>query len=309
MVAYKSIVNKNLPTIKQLQCFLVVAQELNFRKAAERMHMTQPPLTRQIKNLEDLIGYDLFIRNTHEVHLTIVGCSLVRKVEDILLKLDSLDEELLKNEFKVKLGYTRTINFENIPQLFNSIKELNSEEEISNQNFTSNQLLNNLIKNKLDIAMIGEKILVEQSDIKYEWLYKEPLLVALPAQHLASLKEKISLEDISDLPLFWFPRNANPAYFDKCENYFKTLPFELKRIKEPDDSLVMLARIAKGRGFALLPKSLCTFFQEGLSYRELSDEHSKALNIDIYLAIRNNENNENILKAYLNLTNNIKNRR
>lgn len=305
MVTYKSIVNKNLPTIKQLQCFLAVSQELNFRKAAERMHMTQPPLTRQIKGLEDLIGYDLFIRNTHEVHLTTVGRSLARKVECILLKLESLDEELLKNELKVKLGYTRTLNFENIPQLFNNIKQLSSEEEISNQNFTSNQLLNNLIKNKLDLAIIGEKIFVEHSKIKYEWLYKEPLLVALPAQHPASLNEKISLEEISDLPLFWFSRNANPAYFDKCENYFQSLPFELKRIKEPDDSLVMLARISKGRGFALLPKSMCTFFQEGLSYRELSDEHSGALNIDVYLAIRNNENNENVLKAYLSLINNI----
>jgi DNA-binding transcriptional LysR family regulator len=302
MVVSKTIVNKNLPTIKQLQCFLAVAQELNFRKAAERMNMTQPPLTRQIKCLEDLMGQDLFIRNTHEVHLTSIGRTLVKKAEYILLQLELLDDELLQNEFTVRFGYTRTLNFENIPQLFSYIKEVNAEDDISNQNFTSNQLLNNLIKNKLDIVLIGEKNFIEQSEIKYEWLYKEPLLVALPAQHPASINEKISLEEISDLPLFWFPRNANPAFYDKCEKYFQSLSFELKRIKEPDDSLVMLARISKGRGFALLPKSLCTFFQEGLSYRELCDENSRNLNIDVYIAIRNNETKRNVLQVYKNFT-------
>ncbi|EEH67455.1 MULTISPECIES: LysR family transcriptional regulator [Acinetobacter] len=302
MLVSKTLFNKNLPTIKQLQCFLAVVEELNFRKAAERMNMTQPPLTRQIQCLEDLMGQDLFIRNTHKVHLTSAGQRLVQKVESIILQLESLDEELLQNEFNVKLGYTRTINFENIPQLFKKIKEVDFEDDILNQNFTSNQLLNNLIKNKLDIALIGEKIILDQCEIKYEWLYKEPLLVALPAQHPASINEKISLQDISDLPLFWFSRNANPAFYDKCEKYFQSLPFELKKIKEPDDSLVMLARISKGRGFALLPKSLCSFFQEGLAYRSLSHEDAMALNIDVYVAIRNNENKKNVLDAYQSLT-------
>jgi hypothetical protein len=85
--------------------------------------------------------------------------------------------------------------------------------------------------------------------------------------HPASLKEKVALEDISDLPIFWFSRSANPSFYDKCENYFDTLKTPLKRIKEPDDSLVMLSRIARGKGFALLPQSKCTFNQEGLCYR------------------------------------------
>lgn len=64
----------------------------------------------------------------------------------------------------------------------------------------------------------------------------------------------------------------------------------------------MLARISKGRGFALLPKSLCSFFQEGLAYRSLSHEDAMALNIDVYVAIRNNENKKNVLDAYQSLT-------
>lgn len=125
----------------------------------------------------------------------------------------------------------------------------------------------------------------------------EPLLIAMPSLHPASLKEKVSLQDISDLPLFWFSRSANPSFYDKCESYFDTLKTPLKRIKEPDDSLVMLSRIARGKGFALLPQSKCTFNQEGLCYRELTDDEAKRLNIDIYAATRLNENREEILNA------------
>ncbi len=60
-------------------------------------------------------------------------------------------------------------------------------------------------------------------------------------------ERKVALEDISDLPIFWFSRSANPSFYDKCESYFDTLKTPLKRIKEPDDTLVMLSRIARGK--------------------------------------------------------------
>lgn len=81
------LISNHLPTIKQLQCFLAVAHELNFRRAAERLSMTQPPLTRQIQSLEDLLGQPLFSRTTHEVILTDSGRTLVMKAEAILMTL------------------------------------------------------------------------------------------------------------------------------------------------------------------------------------------------------------------------------
>lgn len=87
MSADAHLTGSHLPTIRQLQCFLAVAQELNFRRAAERLSMTQPPLTRQIQRLEDLLGQTLFDRNTHDVTLTRAGQALVAKAEAILCAL------------------------------------------------------------------------------------------------------------------------------------------------------------------------------------------------------------------------------
>ena len=241
-------INSKLPSIKQLQCFLVVAQELNFRRAAERLRMTQPPLTRQIKSLEDALGRELFTRNTHEVRLTEAGTKLVEKATHLIEEFTNFIREINKEQSHLRIGLTRTLSFENIPQVNNKIKQLISDEEIDIQNQTSSQLLQSLSKGQMDMVIIGEMSLHSEQDFSFHWIYREPLLLAMPSSHPASLQEKVALADIADLPLFWFPRNANPVYYDKCEEYFQHLPFTLKRVKEPDDSLVLLSSIARGKG-------------------------------------------------------------
>lgn len=84
------LISNHLPSVKQLQCFLAVAHELNFRRAAERLRMTQPPLTRHIKCLEGVLNQQLFSRSTHDVSLTEAGQALVIRAEKILLELNEL---------------------------------------------------------------------------------------------------------------------------------------------------------------------------------------------------------------------------
>lgn len=94
MATAEHLISNNLPSIKQLQCFLAVAHELNFRKAAERLRMTQPPLTRQIKCLEAVLKRQLFSRSTHDVSLTEAGRALVVQAEKILKDISSLKKTL-----------------------------------------------------------------------------------------------------------------------------------------------------------------------------------------------------------------------
>jgi len=110
------LISSHLPTIRQLQCFLAVAHELNFRRAAERLNMTQPPLTRQIQSLENLLGQSLFSRTTHAVTLTESGRALVAKAEAILTALSALKQEA-QPAAQLRIGLTRTLNFELIAPL------------------------------------------------------------------------------------------------------------------------------------------------------------------------------------------------
>lgn len=286
--------NGKLPSIKQLQCFLIVAQELNFRKAAERLRMTQPPLTRQIQSLEENLGCALFIRNTHEVRLTPVGIKLVEKAAYLLGELKHFISEINNENTDLCIGLTRTLNFDNIPRIASKIQALINGQDFDIQNQTSSQLLQSLSRGEMDMIITGEKSLHREQDFDFYWIYREPLLVAMPSAHAASLQEKVSLTDLADLPLFWFPRSANPAFYDKCESYFQQMPFSPKKLKEPDDSLVLLSSIVKSKGVALMPRSMCTFNQQGLCYRELTPEAADALNIDVYLVTRKNEERERV---------------
>lgn len=295
-------INSKLPSIKQLQCFLLVAQELNFRRAAERLRMTQPPLTRQIKSLEETLGCALFIRNTHEVRLTEAGRKLVVKATYLINELTHFVDEMNTEQSRLRIGLTRTLSFENIPQVNDRIKMLVSHEEIDIQNQTSIQLLQSLSKGAMDLAIIGEKSLHSEQDFSFHWICREPLLLVMPSSHPASLQDKVALADVADLPLFWFPRHANPLYYDKCEAYFRHLPFTLKRAKEPDDSLVLLSSIARGKGMTLMPQSMCTFNQQGLCYRALTDDAAQSLNIDVYVATRKNDTREWIINGIQQLT-------
>lgn len=291
------LIGNNLPSVKQLQCFLAVAHELNFRRAAERLRMTQPPLTRQIKCLEAVLGQQLFIRSTHDVSLTDAGRALMAKAESILRQLSELKTASLAAEERLRIGLTRSLNFELIEPVNRLLIGLDAADDVETPNLTSAQLLQRLSKNTLDLVLTGEKASGHEDTLQYRWVCREPLLLAMPAMHPASLKEKVALEDVTDLPLFWFSRSANPSFYDKCERVFERLNAPLKRVKEPDDSLVMLTHIARGKGFALMPQSKCTFNQEGLCYRELADDAARTLNIDIYAATRLNENRMAVLNA------------
>lgn len=296
------LISSHLPTIKQLQCFLAVAHELNFRRAAERLSMTQPPLTRQIQRLEDLLGQTLFSRTTHEVTLTESGRALVAKAEAILSALCALKQEAQPAAARLRIGLTRTLNFELIAPLNEQLAGFHARDEMEMPSLTSAQLLQSLAKNSLDLILTGEKGPEAEQAVYYAWVYREPLLVAMPSAHPASQAEKVSLEALADLPLFWFARSANPQFYDKCERYFATLSVTLSRVKEPDDSLLMLSHIARGKGFALMPQSKCTFNQAGLCYRPLTENAAQQLAIDVYAAIRADESNEAVLRALKVLT-------
>ncbi len=291
------LISSHLPTIRQLQCFLAVAHELNFRRAAERLNMTQPPLTRQIQSLENLLGQSLFSRTTHAVTLTESGRALVAKAEAILTALSALKQAAQPAAAQLRIGLTRTLNFELIAPLNKQLASFLARDEMEMPSLTSAQLLQSLAKNNLDLILTGEKGPEAEEVVRYAWVYREPLLVAIPSTHPASLRQNVSLDMLADLPLFWFARSANPQFYDKCERYFATLSVTLKRLREPDDSLLMLSHIARGKGFALMPQSKCTFNQAGLCYRPLTEGAAQQLAIDVYAAIRADEKNAAVLDA------------
>lgn len=286
---------QRLPTIKQLQCFIVVAEELNFRRAAERLNMTQPPLTRQIQLLEDSIGCSVLARTTHTVQLTPAGTLLASKSLDILEQLQGLVKSLAHEQDKLRIGVTNMLDFYQIDKFTRFIKQMEYKQQAIFHPHSSRRLLMSLIGGEMDLVFSGDKAILDPS-LVYNKIHTEPLLLVLPQNHPATLLQKVSMEDVADMPLFWFPRNYNIGYFDKCEKIFRSLPHDLKRIKEPEDLLMLLNAVSQKKGVALMPQSMCLSQINGLCYRSLTEKYNNLLNIDVYLVHRLNENRKKVIE-------------
>lgn len=288
-----------LPTIKQLQCFVAVAQELNFRRAAQRLHMSQPPLSRQIHGLETLLRTRLIDRDTHRVALTVAGQDFLLEAERLLSQLEAAVATRLSQvedaDQDVRIGLTSVLDFSQFPALHQALSEARGHQHARLEYDYSKHLLARLAAGQIDLAIIGE---IERlpAGLRISHIAIDPLVVALPAQHPAAEGDIIDLQDIADTPLYWFPRPDNPAFFDRCEVIFNAAGYQPPRLAEPAEHITLLARIADGEGLALLPASMLAASRIGVVYRDLTPALKRQLAIDIHLAWRDGEPRKRVRK-------------
>jgi len=268
---------------KQLECFIVVAEELNFRLAAERLYMTQPPLSRQIKKLEEVLGVQLFERDRQGVHITEAGerflpdaRALLKQADDIQKKARDYKKEVSR---ELSIGITTVVDTSIFPDWVSLFQKKHPGIKLNIKPRRSLDLIRNLKSGKLDVALIGLPSLTE--DLIVECLFTDPLAVAMPASHHLARKKQISMAGLQEEPLFWFNRELNPAYYDHCLHIFKALNFLPKFIPEPADHHVLLGMIANGHGIALIPSSLKAIKRKGVVYKRFAERDLLSIGIGV----------------------------
>ena len=282
------IYSRRLPTIKQLQYFIAVCEELSFTGAAEKLGISQPPLSTQIKNLEETLQITLFLRNSHKIVLTKEGEILKSKVTKLLNGLCTIVKSTRTNCFeKVIIGSTKTLSFDYIPFFRLFFSEFRDETEIYKHNYTSKELLFELQKGNIDFAIVSDysnRNFSENSLL----IYQEPMMLVLPTKHPCSQLNKVNLSDVTDLPLFWFKQHLNPFFYEQCDKVFNRLDKQIIRRAELADNLSMLLEVALGNGMMLLPQSKAQAKVDGVSYKKLITNQNDKLKINIYLVWRKN---------------------
>lgn len=295
-----AILSGRMPTIKQLQCFVAVAQELNFRRAAERLNMSQPPLSRQIKSLEGLLRIKLIERDTHKVSLTSAGETFEREAHAVLSTLDAaidaLRQEESGEEADVRLGLTSVIDFSLVPGIQNILNDPKLPAQIRMEHAYSKHLLERLRSGEIDLAIVGD-IPGQGEEFEVREVACDPLMVALPEGHSATRKEQVSFEDLAGTVLFWFPRNDNPVFYDNCERAFTDFGYEPSRKPEPSEHMTLLSKIAAGEGVAFFPASMRAASRLGVVYRPFVPEIEARLNIELQLAWRSSETRAEVLRT------------
>lgn len=278
-----AIYSRHLPTVRQLQYFLAVCEEGNFRKAASRLGISQPPLSMQIKELEEKLQTTLLVRNTRYVMLTEQGRQFRDKARNWLEGL-SLAITNVNNYStdRITVGITKILGFNFIPLFSEFISKFQPNIDLLQQDYSSKELLAEFNKSNIDLIIISDY--KKNNDQANSLLvYQEKLVLALPENHPACSQEEINLNTVTDLPLYWCKRYQNPGLYDQLQKVISNLTASLVLQPKLPNFLTMLMEIAMGRGMLLLPASMAQAHIPGVVYKKLTTEYEQQLSIDIHL--------------------------
>ncbi|AVS72727.1 LysR family transcriptional regulator [Paracidovorax cattleyae] len=266
---------------RSLALFLAVADALSFRQAAEVLHLSQPPLSRAIRELEARLGTSLFDRHARGVSLTAAGRRLLpyaRGVADLLRQAEAAFQGAAVPS-TLRLGLTSAAEPAWFRGLADRAQALQPGVRVEVASDTSPRLVRQLRAGRLDAAFIA--LPTDVRGLEVLELDRLPMLVAMPSTHPLARRRLVRLADLAQEPVFWFERARQPAFHDHCQRVFDRYRFAPPRLREPADHHVLLADVAAGRGIALLAASFAGLRRAGVVYRRLAEGDALALGIGL----------------------------
>jgi DNA-binding transcriptional LysR family regulator len=260
--------------LRHLRYFLAVGEALNFTKAAARLRVAQPALSRQIQDLEDEIGVDLLHRSSRGVTLTAEGKLFLEEVRELLKHADESIERvraLARGEYgELHIGYAPVPSTEILPPTLAAFQKAVPRVKVLLHDLSSDQLIAGLRNGTLELAIMVEPIGEQTVGIEFEVLRTEGLCVAMSAaQPLARLKS-IPLERIADEPLVGLSRKDYPEYYDYLDRIFAPIHAKPRIVVECDSMSSLIAEVEAGRGISLASPTFKLVVGKRLLYRALT---------------------------------------
>jgi DNA-binding transcriptional LysR family regulator len=257
--------------LRHLRYFVAVAEELNYRRAAARLHIAAPPLSVQIKNLEDEIGAPVFARRGRGIVLTVAGAALLDQARRVLTEADksiALARRAAKGEIgQITIGHNVPAGFRVFPHVVPAFRKLWPDIHLTFHTLPIPQQLARLKREELDIGFVWLPIGKDGLDVVE--LLDEKLVAIVPDGHALAPTGRISLKDLSHEPLIIPSREADPILYAELEGAFARAGAVLNVAHELENSLSMLNFAAMGLGCCLLPDYASDVRQVGVVYKAL----------------------------------------
>ncbi|RYG70172.1 LysR family transcriptional regulator [bacterium] len=257
--------------VRQLRYFVTVAETLHFGRAAVKLHMSQPPLSRHIAMLEKELGVSLFERTSRRVMLTAAGAQLLRDAHQLLATLDEMPGRARAADRgvigAVKVGFTMYAANSVLPGLVRRFREEYPAVEIVLREILPQELVAELLENKLDIGITLQGETGPRLETRVVW--QEPLCVALPAAHRHAEATSIHLEELRQDAFILVSRDTTSVLHDIVVASCRAAGFEPNIILETHLQQTIISLVAEGLAVALVPDSMRKVRMEGLVYRPL----------------------------------------
>lgn len=271
--------------IRLLRAFAVVAEENNISRAAQRLFISQPPLTRHIRHLEAQLGVTLFQRHSKGLILTDAGREVLEMIRPLLVlqerTLAALSQLSAHSPQPLRLGLTTAFEQGIFAAVESALSDHTRTLHITRH--ASPALAQQVRKGKLDAALVALPLNTEGLHL-HPLPYQEPLIAALPVSWPEAARPALTLRALNHRPLFWFKRERNPDFFDYTRRIFDRAGYSPAYVEEPAEHDVLLARIARGEGMILLPASFSAIQRQGVVFCPVAEGDSMPLSLGVVYA-------------------------
>lgn len=284
--------------IRHLRYFVAVAENRSFRAAADRLHISQPPLTRQIQQLEDLLGTLLFERQPRGVELTPAGKLFFDDARNILtLTEQSLDRIRLASQGelgRLDIGVFGSAALDVVPRIIQSFRKRHPQVQIVLHNLDRSEQIKALHERRLVVGF--NRFFSDEMGLQWEALLTERLHLAVPEGHAFARRSSVAFSEIENQPLILYPRVPRSGFIDHVMRMFHVRHLTAKVVQEVDDVVTAVALVAAGVGLSLVVDSACNLRLPGVVYVPL-DEADRAT-FDLCMAHRSDDDSP-LLRAFL----------
>jgi len=274
--------------LRRLRYFVTVADHLHFGRAAEQLHMAQPPLSQQVRRLEGELGLRLLERTTRRVTLTEAGAMFLPHARQVLARADEAAravETFRRGESGVlRIAFVDSASYDVMPRLLRSSRERYPGIEYRLETMSSDEQQRALRERRIDMG-VG-RVRPRGREVVATSFLRERLMLAVPSGHELCAHESVTIEALGDSALIGFRRTVSPSLFADYVTLFARRGLTYDPIIEATEYVTVLGLVAAGQGMALVPASVRSFRPSGLSYLPVSDPDARA---SFYLVRREQE--------------------
>jgi DNA-binding transcriptional LysR family regulator len=271
--------------LRHLRYFVAVAEELHFHRAAERLHMSQPPLSQQIRALETELGVELLRRNRRRVELTEAGGAFLVEARAILTSVQhagDLARRVARGEIgKLSVGFVGSAMYATLPEILRAFRQRHPEVELQLRPFPTAPQLEALRDGRVDVGFLRPP--VQRAGLEIETIQRETIVVALPTDHPLAGSPSVAISQLREETFVLLARTESPGVYDSLALTLSELAGNPRAVQEADDMQTLIGLVAAGIGVALVPISVSLLERPGVAYRALS---GRAPTVELALAWR-----------------------
>jgi DNA-binding transcriptional LysR family regulator len=257
--------------LRHLRSFLAVAEELHFGRAAARLHISQPPLSQQIRRLEDELGARLFRRTKRRVELTPAGQVFLTEARQTLVQAERAVRAAQRAERgelgELAVGYVTSATYGSLPDVIRMFRKRFPDIDLRLQNLRSVQQRRALLDRQIDVGFVRPQ--VADPRLGYEALWRESVVIALPGNHALTRRTVVDVSDLATEVFILAHPEETVGFHDAVFTLCRRAGFTPRAAHGVPDVQAAIALVAAGLGISPVPAAIQGFKRKGVVYRPL----------------------------------------